>query len=162
MADDLLDFSIQWDGIEEIMANLDKATDEVIKAIEEGVSENAGHLLEKAKALAPLLTGDLEAAGHLGKLINNGKEIKQRVIFSGVPYALRRHEEAPRMGTYPQYDQEGRRIGEYIDGRGVFTRGKPPVDGMEPGRKYLERPLKFYSKKYMQTIANKVKEVLNK
>lgn len=159
--DNLFDFSIKWDGLDELLKGLDKAADEVIKAIEEGVNDAASDLLSKAQQLAPRLTGDLEGSGHLGKLQNTGAGIQRRVIFS-TPYALRRHEEPYRPGKHMEYGLNGEKVGYIIVGRGPITRSKASVDGMRPGRKYLERPLKKNADKYQKHIADKVKEVLNK
>ncbi|GEM_PF-2003233 len=161
MSEKLIDFSIEWDGIGELLKNFDKLSDDVVKAIEKGVNEDAEDLLKVAQQLAPKLEGTLEGSGHLGKLEKKGKAIQQQVTFN-TPYALRRHEEPYGKKEHMEYDPSGRPVGKVIEGRGPITRSKSSIDGMEPGRKYLERPLKRYYKKYQQHIADKVKEVLDK
>lgn len=130
--------NIEWTGFEDVKRALDRWGDEAVQAAARGVDESGEDLLQKSQALAPKLTGDLEGSGTKDSVkINNAtKEISVEIGFNKV-YAARRHEEDYNPGP--------------------ITRGKPPVDGMTPGRKYIERPLQYYTPKYMQNIAEAVR-----
>jgi len=154
----MFNIKFELEGLEEALAALDAGNEKVLAAAEAGMEEVTADLLRSAVGLAPLDTGDLAGSG--AKEVDRiGSRVEGEVSFN-TPYALRRHEEAPRPGVHPKYEKGHKREGYYVDGRGLLTRGKPNVDGMEPGRKYLERPLKKNSKRYFDHIANKVKEAL--
>ena len=129
---------IEWEGFEDVKRALDRWGEDAVREAARGVDESGEDLLQKAQALAPKLTGDLEGSGTKDrvKIDPLSKEISVQVGFNK-EYAARRHEE------------------DYTPGQ--ITRGKPAVDGMAPGRKYLERPLKYYTPKYMQAIAEAVR-----
>ncbi|MCY1563818.1 HK97 gp10 family phage protein [Staphylococcus pettenkoferi] len=110
----------------ELVTNLKVAADEVLLNTE-----------ADAKALSPRDSGRLEqsihssnASYHMGKISG--------VVGSNLVYALRRHEEKPRIGTYHKYDHHVRYDNYYYNGRGELTRAKPNVGEFSPGRKYLE------------------------
>lgn len=152
-------FAIKWDGLEELNNAFDKLEIEVLQAVKEGVVDCTEDLAKVSSQLSPLLEGDLQASPTVDIKIN-GSNITGEVSYNS-PYALRRHEEEYKPGTRKEYDKSGRPVGYIIDGKGPLTRSKPSVDGMIPGRKYLEQPLKKYGKdKYMKYIANKVKGAL--
>lgn len=154
-----IDFTLE--GYAELLANLDRADVSIVRALEIAQDENAEDLRGAAVELAPIDTGALRRSSEAH--IEHTSSGVDGVVTFNTPYAVRRHEEAPRMGTHPRYVKRGGewvRDGEYIDGRGPQTRAAPGVDGMEPGRKYLERPLRKRAPKYMQNIARHVKEVL--
>ncbi len=127
-------FSIEWTGFEDVKRALDKWGDDAVAAATKGTNDALEDLLQKSQALAPKLTGDLEGSGTVQKATASGftKEISGSVGYNKI-YAARRHEE--------------------VSNPGPITRGKPGVDGMTPGRKYLEQPLVRYSSKYMEVIA---------
>lgn len=133
-------FSIELENLDAVMNALDQWADDVIKELIKAQDENGEHLLAAAMALAPKLTGDLEGSGTKtdAKADAAGKMISVEIGFNKV-YAARRHEEPSKPGP--------------------ITRGKPAVDGMAPGPKYIERPLKFYINQYMQNLADAVKRV---
>lgn len=154
-----IDFSLE--GYEELVRNLDRADVNVTRALTVAQEENAEDLRGAAVELAPIDTGALRRSSEAH--IEHTASGVDGVVTFNTPYAVRRHEEAPRMGVHPRYTRRGGkwvRAGEYIDGRGPQTRSAPGIDGMEPGRKYLERPLRRRASKYMQNIAKHVKGVL--
>lgn len=158
---DLFKFDLKLEGMEDVLAALDKAEAEVMEAVAEAQQENAEDLLGKAVELAPIDTGTLRRSGEAHT--ERDAAGTTGVVSFNTPYAVRRHEEAPRKGIHPRYVKRGDkwvREGEYINGLGPITRSSPGVDGMKPGRKYLERPLKKYARKYVQHVADRVREVL--
>ena len=126
--------SIEWTGFEDVKRALDKWGEDAIQAATKGTNDCLEDLLQKSQALAPKLSGDLEGSGTVERANANPitREISGSVGYNKV-YAVRRHEEAYNPGP--------------------ITRGKPGVDGMTPGRKYLEQPLVRYTSKYMEVIA---------
>jgi len=134
----LLNIKFDLTGVEEVLAALDSGNEKALAAAEAGMQEVTADLLRVSTALAPQLTGDLMATG-TREVERHGTVVEGTVSFS-TPYALRRHEENYKPGP--------------------ITANKPMIDGMKPGRKYLEQPLKKYSRKYVEHIAEKVKEAL--
>ena len=130
--------SVDWTGFEEVKAALDRWGRENIEAIERQLDDCGEDLLSKSQALAPKLTGDLEASGTKDPVQAIPSGMGVQVGFN-MGYAARQHEGPGKPGP--------------------ITRGKPSVDGMQPGRKYLERPLKRYQDQYKQDIADAMREV---
>lgn len=89
-----------------------------------------------SKALAPRDGGRLESSITSSKAKYESGYVSG-VVGSNLVYALRRHEEAPRIGTYNKYEDGVKYEGYYVNGRGEITRSKPNVGGFKPGRKYL-------------------------
>ena len=129
---------IEWEGFDEVKRAFDDWAEDVIKELTVAMDENGDDLLQKSQALAPKLTGDLEGSGTKGDVLVSpiSKEISVAVGFHKT-YAARRHEENSNPGS--------------------ITSGKPGVDGMKAGTKYLERPLQRYTPKYMQNLADAVR-----
>lgn len=138
MANDNL-ISIEWTGFEDVKRALDHWGEDAVRAATQALDECLEDLLQKSQALAPKLYGDLEGSGTKDAVRVNPitKEISGSVGYNKI-YAARRHEEVYNPGP--------------------ITRGKPPIDGMVPGRKYLEQPLMRYSRKYMENIADGIRE----
>jgi hypothetical protein len=132
--------TIELEGVEEVIAALEQWEKEVIEILAKAIDESGEHLLTTAKGLAPKLTGDLEGSGTKDPVVIDdvNREVSVEVGFHKV-YAARRHEEIYKPGP--------------------ITRGKPTVDGMRPGRKYLEKPLLKYRKKYPQEWAKAIRDV---
>lgn len=104
----------------------------------EGMSENAEDLLSVSQSLAPLEEGGLMESGSVEKPKRVGNEIQATVGYSSI-YAIRRHEDIFNLGA--------------------LSLQKPAIDGMKPGRKFLERPAKQYGEKYSNRLQDKIKEV---
>lgn len=139
-------WSVDWSGFEEVKKALDKWGNDVVSAATRAVDDCAEDLLSKAQALTFKKDGDLEASGTKDPVSVDPitKEISAQVGFN-TSYAARRHEEP---GHY-----------DATNNPGPITRSKPAVDGMLPGRKYLERPLRKYMNKYLQDIADAIRGV---
>ncbi|AGK97409.1 hypothetical protein [Clostridium pasteurianum] len=151
-------FEITFTGFEEVLQNLDSLEEAIDKEVKQAVMDCGLDLQKVASELAPLLESDLQGSGNTTEE-NNGQGYTVKVTFDS-PYAKRRHEEPYRSGVHKEYNSAGVYVGDIIDGRGPFTRSKPAIDGMAPGRKYLERPLKKYEQKYQDYVANKIKGVM--
>jgi len=134
-------FQIKFEGIREVQRAFDRAEQGALEALGRAVDESGEHLTGTSQQLAPKLTGDLEGSATKQPLQTTPFEILSEVGFRGLPYARRRHEE--------------------VYSPGPITAGKPTVDGMTPGRKYLEQPLVKYSGRYPQEWADAVRSVLS-
>jgi hypothetical protein len=114
------------------------------QAITRGLMDNALHLEQHAKIMAPVLEGHLEGGIQANTNIKRDGKTYVAEVHAGTdslsaPYALRRHEDV--------YDP------------GPLTRLKPPDAAGPAGRKYLARPLIHYMKLYSQHIASKLKAI---
>ncbi len=134
-----MEFDFKLLGVEELKRALDKWEDEVIDELVRRQDENGEDLLQKSQALVPKLSGDLEGSGTKDDVKVNPytREISVEVGYN-MHYAARQHEESRKPGP--------------------ITRGKPGVDGMRAGNKYLERPLKFYANKYLQNLIDGIRK----
>lgn len=137
----MIELDIKFEGIEKVLEAFNQAESLALDALEEAIDESAEDLIGKAMSLAPKLTGDLEGSGTNDGTTRTANEISATVGFRGLDYAARRHEEVYTPG--------------------MMTRGKPAVDGMIPGRKYLERPLVKYVNRYGEEWAAAVRKVLS-
>lgn len=135
-------FEIEWTGISELQQAFESGLDEVLDELEKAVDLSGEHLLSVSMRLAPKLTGDLEGSGTKDPVQRSADEISVEIGFRGLPYARRRHEE--------------------VYNPGIITRGKPSVDGMTPGRKYIEQPLNKYASEYRRDWAEAVKAALGR
>lgn len=128
---------VKFEGIKELSAALDRWEEDVVQRLTQEVDKSGEHLLGVSKQLCPVLTGDLMRSGTKEpvKADSVSKEISVKIGFHK-RYAARRHEEVYNPGP--------------------ITRGKPPVDGMVPGRKYIEQPLMRYPQEYMRQWANAI------
>jgi hypothetical protein len=124
------------------MRSLDECDKAVQEAAAAGVYEAASAVQKTAQELSPFLHGDLEASAQTQLVRSTPDRPVAIVSFGGTAakYALRRHEEACN------------------DGPGTLN--KPAVEGIRPGRKYLENALKLRTKQIMEHIARKVGEAL--
>jgi len=133
---------IKWTGIDEFGKLLDGLEDEVLSVLEGVVDRSGEHCLAQAQKLAPKLTGDLEGSGTPERAAIVGGGVDKQIGFGGLPYVVRRHEEVYNPGTK--------------------TRGKPSVDGMTPGRKFLENPVRHYANQYFGEWAKAVRDFLSR
>ncbi len=126
---------IRVEGVEEVKRALDAWGNAALLAAARSVADCGEDLQGKAQALSPQLRGDLAGTANTKHGID-GTKVYAEVSFN-IIYAARRHEE--------QYSP------------GPITAGKPSVDGMMPGRKYLENPTRHYRNKYLQDIADAIR-----
>lgn len=129
---------VKFEGIEELSTALSRWEEDVIQVIEGEVAKSGEHLIGTAQRLAPKLVGDLEGSGTVDPVVRDivKREIRIEVGFRGLPYAIRMHESVYNLGP--------------------ISRGKPSVDGMMVGRKYLEQPLLKYSQRYFREWAEAI------
>ncbi len=126
-------FSLEWDGLTEFIDELEDIQKKHESIISREMNDFGRHLEGATRKLIPHDHGDLEdSVNH--DVQRRGMSTWALTVGSSMPYALRRHEEPYRMGTYEKLPGDG---GFYVDGRGRGTRGKPNYRGFEPGRKYL-------------------------
>ncbi|WP_127580839.1 HK97-gp10 family putative phage morphogenesis protein [Paenibacillus koleovorans] len=138
-------FSFSLEGIEVMIGELDRFTEELDRRLRDTLTRLALKVIHDAKRLAPLDTGDLEAALVVG-------EIMQRY---GVMYI--------DVGTSPEVDHyaiaqhEGFRVtkgGKLVQFKpGEKTISKGPYNGEMPGKKYLERALQMNEKLIMEELS---------
>ena len=128
------------EGVDEVIAAIEKWEGVTIQALTKAVDETKEDLLSKSQKLAPHDKGDLEGSGTPGDTIAdmNKREISATVGFHRV-YAARMHESYYTPGP--------------------ITASQPSVDGMRPGRKYLERPLVYYFPAYVKSWADAIRAV---
>ncbi|MCU9614084.1 HK97 gp10 family phage protein [Caldibacillus lycopersici] len=124
-------FSIE--GIEILSKKLDNLEKEMEKRIDKVLIKLALKVIADAKRLAPLDSGDLEAALVVSDV---KKELKRRYIDFGT---------SPEVDHYATVQHEGFR--KTKDGKVIYmspgnkTESKPHYKGYEPGKKYLENAI---------------------
>ncbi|MEC1714760.1 HK97-gp10 family putative phage morphogenesis protein [Schinkia azotoformans] len=128
-------FSFDLTGIDVMIAKLDRLEKEIDRKLDDALIKCAELVVEDARKLAPLDTGDLEAAINVGDI---KRELQRRYIEVGVSpevedYAIRMHEDDYKPG--------------------VKTASKEGVKGFTPGRKYLENAIKANEKIIIQKLA---------
>jgi hypothetical protein len=161
MADD---FSVQidWSGFDEVRAALRQATQEVLAAVTRAQVENTEDLLGEAIKQAPVDEGTLRGSG--SARVNRGQTTK----------SVMQTDEQGNI-THSLQAVEGSDIGSLIDIRGnaviegevgfntpyaaqqhEHTEYRHPQGGKA---KYLEDPLKERTPKYVENIAQGIREV---
>ncbi|THE09946.1 hypothetical protein E1I69_20480 [Bacillus timonensis] len=140
-------FSI--DGIEAAIKDLDRIEKEMEEKIDKVLTDLANKVIADANKLAPLLSGDLEAALVVGEV---KKELKRRYIDFGV---------SPEVSHYATVQHEGFRVVKkgknkgkviYMKKPGPKTDSKPPYKGYMPGKKYLENAIKINEKLIIEEL----------
>lgn len=129
-----------------LIGNMLRAADEVLLNTE-----------ADSKALAGRDSGRLEQSIRASQAKYSNDVISGRV-GSNLVYALRRHEEQPRMGSYNKYEDGVKYEGYYFNGRGELTRAKPSVSGFKPGRKYLENSATINEKHWRSNLVDAIKD----
>jgi len=132
---------IQWEGIEQWCDMLDQLDQDFLPEISKEVDNAGEHLLAQSKKLCPVLTGDL---------MRSGTKTPVRVVGSGA---------SVDVGFHKIY---GARRHEEVYNPGPITQSKPTVDGMVPGRKYLENPLLFYTPQYYEAFAKIIRAAIER
>lgn len=127
-----------------LIGNMIRAADEVLLNTE-----------ADSKALAGRDSGRLEQSINASRAKYSNDVISGRV-GSNLVYALRRHEEQPRIGTYNKYEDGVKYEGYYFNGRGELTRAKPSVSGFKPGRKYLENAGTINEKHWRRNLTDAI------
>jgi len=142
-------FEIRLDGLDAFIDNLDRMEHELDQRIEKKLVAMAEKVIHDAKRLAPLDTGDLEAALVVGEI--------QRTI-DGVHIDMGA---SPEVDHYAVVQHEGFMHGK--DGRlieltpGEKTRSKGMYNGYAPGKKFLENALNMNEKAFFDDMAEVLK-----
>lgn len=157
----MANFGIQvdWQGLEEFERFLDHVEESLERVMKEEYKKYGLLLEEGAKALAPEDTGDLAASINFSGLQVTGSGI-EGTVGTNLVYALRRHEEPYRGGTYPKYDRGSKFPNYYVNGRGAGTRHKA-WRGYPAGRKYLENAVKACQSYYEEMLERILHRAMN-
>lgn len=126
-----------------VVANMQTATQQVLQAATNGVQDSVDDLKRIAVDIAPIDSTDLRRSGQAEVTQTPGKivgEVTFRAVENGFNYGLWIHE------------------GEY--NLGEQSQQAPGTDGYPVGNKYLERPLRGESEKYVRWIAEEVRDAV--
>lgn len=148
---------IDTSGIEALQKNLAASKSEVIENMLDAADEVLLNTEHDAQALAPRDSGDLESSIISTQAREQGGRITGKVGSNKV-YALRRHEEQAREGSYHKYEDGIRYDNYYFNGRGELTRVKPSLYGQAPGRKYLSRASNLNQENWKNNLADAVRQ----
>lgn len=152
-------FEIKWNGLDQLMNKFDHMEADLKENLLAEYTKHGLLVEEGAKALAPHDTGDLEASITTEKASIYGNSVEM-AVGSNSKYALRRHEEPYRKGTFPKYDNGAKFPDYYVDGRGQITRSKPNWRGKISGRKYLQNAINATEKEYHEANERVLKRTL--
>lgn len=150
---------LEWDGLEGLGDILDELGDEMERITKEEYTAFGMDVEGAVRALMPRDESDLESSYNISPAKKQGNDI---VVEGGSnsKYALRRHEEPYRMGTYPKYDNGAKYPDYYKDGRGARTRTKPGFRGEKAGRKFQERAINLMKEDYDEMNERILRRVL--
>lgn len=123
--------------VKALRANIDARQHQLIANMKDAADEVLMNAEADSKALVGRDGGQLENSIIASPAVYSNDVISGKV-GSNLVYALRRHEEHERIGTFNKYEDGVKYEGYYYNGRGELTRAKPNVGGFKPGRKYLE------------------------
>lgn len=140
-------FNIQFEELDKFLEEIEKIPDKIIEEMLREYTKYGMLVEEGTKALAPHDEGNLEGSISFSKAERDGDEV---FIEGGsnLVYALRRHEEPPRMGLHDKYSRGAKFPDYYRDGRGLQTELKPSWRGESAGRKFLERAVALTEEDY--------------
>jgi hypothetical protein len=135
-------FSFDIEGIESMILTLDRIEQETYQRIDDTLTRLAEKVIEDAKRLAPLDSGDLEAALVVGDV----KKVLQRIYidFGNSPevddYAVVQHEGFRKIKTKDENGEvDGERIIYMSPGEKTLSKGS--YKGYAPGKKFLENAI---------------------
>ncbi|MGI2294175.1 HK97 gp10 family phage protein [Paenibacillus sp. GXUN7292] len=138
-------FSFNLDGLEAMISALDAAVEEIDARIDATLERLALKIIHDAKRLAPIDTGDLEAALIVG-------EVKKLIGVSYIDFGT-----SPEVNDYAVVQHEGFRktaSGKIVQlTPGEKTRSKGAYNGELPGAKYLERAIKMNEKLIIEELS---------
>lgn len=140
-------FKIEFEGLHEFIKEIEEMPKKLLKDMQKKYTDYGLLVEEGAKALAPHDIGTLEDAIVADKAEVDGNNVSVEVGVATI-YALRRHEEPPRMGTHPKYSRGAKFPNYYQDGRGIKTAQKPQWRGHKAGRKYFENAINATTEDY--------------
>lgn len=136
------------DGLGAMISELDKIEKEVEQKIDRVLVKLAEKVIADAKKLAPLDSGDLEAALIVGQVTTM---IRSKFIDFGT---------SPEVDEYATVQHEGFRKLKKGENKGkvvymspgVKTESKGPYKGYLPGKKYLENAIKINEKLIIEEL----------
>lgn len=138
-------FSFELEGIESILNRLDELEKEIDQRLEETLTRLALKVIADAKKLAPIDSGDLEAALIIG-------EVKRTIAGMYIDLGT-----SPEVDDYAVVQHEGFRKTKagklVVMTPGEKTRSKPAHGGYMPGKKYLENALKMNEKLILEELS---------
>ncbi|MBQ4899356.1 HK97 gp10 family phage protein [Paenibacillus sp. Marseille-P2973] len=138
-------FSFSLEGIEAMIDRLDRLEDDLDRRLEETLTRLALKVIADAKKLAPIDSGDLEAALVIG-------EVKRSIAGMYIDLGT-----SPEVDGYAVVQHEGFR--KTKDGKlvemtpGPKTMSKPSHGGFMPGKKYLENALKMNEELILEELS---------
>jgi hypothetical protein len=131
-------------GLDAIIAAFDATIEQIDTRIDATLERLALKIIQDAKRLAPIDTGDLEAALIVG-------EVKQLIGASYIDFGT-----SPEVNNYAVVQHEGfmHREGKLVPlTPGEKTLSKGPYNGEMPGKKYLERAIKMNEKLIIEELS---------
>lgn len=137
-------FSFSLDGLEAMVNALDTLLDQIDERVDATLERLALKIIADAKRLAPIDTGDLEAALIIG-------EVKQLIGVSYIDFGT-----SPEVNDYAVVQHEGfmHRNGKLVPlTPGEKTISKGAYNGELPGAKYLERAIKMNEKLIIEELS---------
>lgn len=138
-------FSFSLEGIEAMIDRLDRLEDDLDRRLEETLTRLALKVIADAKKLAPIDSGDLEAALVIG-------EVKQSIAGMYIDLGT-----SPEVDDYAVVQHEGFRKtknGKLVEMTpGPKTLSKPAHGGYMPGKKYLENALKMNEELILEELS---------
>lgn len=142
-------FTVELTGLDKIVDHLDELEKELDRRIDATLTRLATKIIHDAKRLAPIDTGDLEAALVVG-------EVKQQLTERYIEFGT-----SPEVDDYAVVQHEGFRktkTGALVQlTPGEKTRSKGQYNGYSPGKKYLENAIKM-NEQLIRTELSKILE----
>jgi hypothetical protein len=138
-------YGFDIEGIEAMILTLDKIEEETFRKIDIALTKLAMKVIEDAKRLAGLDSGDLEASLVVGEV----KQMLQRIYID--------FGTSPEVDNYAVVQHEGFRktkTGKVVYmSPGEKTQSKGPFKGYMPGKKFLENAIKINEKLIEKELA---------
>ena len=142
-------FEFRLDGLDAIVRSLDQIERDIDDRVDETLTKVAAKIVHDGRRLAPIDSGDLEAAINAGDVQQEGGT---KYIDIGT---------SPEVDHYAVVQHEGFR--ETKDGKiipmtpGEKTRSKGPYNGYMPGKKFLENAVKMNAQAFFEEMARVLK-----
>jgi HK97 gp10 family phage protein len=138
-------FNFNLEGIEVMVGALDDFTEELDRRLEDTLLRLAHKVIHDAKRLAPIDSGDLEAALVVGEVM---QMLGRMYVDVGT---------SPEVDHYAVPQHEGFRVTSkgtlVMLEPGERTLSKGPYNGEMPGKKFLERALKMNEKQIIEELS---------
>lgn len=141
-------FSLSLEGLEVIISELDAFIEDIDERLDKALTKIALKIIQDAKRLAPIDTGDLEAA-----LIVD--DVKKTVESMYIDFGA-----SVDVNDYAVVQHEGfmHRNGKLVPlTPGEKTRSKGMYNGYMPGKKFLENAIKMNEAWILEELANALK-----